>query len=234
MDPVHRLFRRLASEVARAPAADGPLTIGDIYQRLVPYRLVRSELGFSELKEYEHALLRLLAGEHALVEVRGEAAVDEFRRELASPNPILGIYRDYSDVQVTPRADATDPLPAPPAAVANATPVAHPPPPASPDPVDRTLAFEEGSPHRGAEASIPDRTAEAPAAESFSESSVRRERCCWACAEPLPSDREPRFCPQCGAAQISVPCGACGEPLVPSWRFCAGCGRDRRHPHTPG
>ncbi|HET7321812.1 MAG TPA: zinc ribbon domain-containing protein [Longimicrobiaceae bacterium] len=92
MDLLDQLHRRL-----RAAAEDGAsYTVADLYQQLVPYRAVRAEIGVFELAQYEHALLRLLAGERGYVELEDEAARAEIARELESPNPILGIYRDYA------------------------------------------------------------------------------------------------------------------------------------------
>ncbi|HEX5724669.1 MAG TPA: hypothetical protein VFX98_04340, partial [Longimicrobiaceae bacterium] len=109
MDALDRLFRRLADTVLSAP--DTPLTVGDVYQSLVPYRLVRGELGFSELAEYEHALLRLLAGEREYVVVERHDVQEEIQRELRAPNPILGIYRDYAEVTLHLNPFATEPPP---------------------------------------------------------------------------------------------------------------------------
>ena len=95
---IDRLFARLVDAARREGTAQ--LTIADLYQRLVPYRAVRSELGILELAEYEHALLRLLAGEGGHLAIDSAEARDDLARELASPNQILGVYRDYPDVAV--------------------------------------------------------------------------------------------------------------------------------------
>jgi hypothetical protein len=101
MDALDRLYWRLVRSLQQNGAAfDRPITIAEIYQQLVPYRAVRAELGFGELAEYEHALLRLLAGERGYVEVEVAQVRDEFRRELTAPNPLLGLYRDYAAVGV--------------------------------------------------------------------------------------------------------------------------------------
>ncbi|MBW3572406.1 MAG: hypothetical protein KY467_14990, partial [Gemmatimonadetes bacterium] len=92
MDALDRLYRRVSLALARDPGR--ALTVGDLYQEVVPYRLIRAELGFAELAEYEHALLRLLAGEREYLETERPEVAEEFRRELQAPNPILGIYRD--------------------------------------------------------------------------------------------------------------------------------------------
>jgi hypothetical protein len=99
MDSLDRLYFRLRETLAGRPT-DRPLTIAELYQQLVPYRAVRGELGFDELAEYEHALLRLLSGERGYAQVEVDSVREELERELRSPNPILGLYRDYAAVGV--------------------------------------------------------------------------------------------------------------------------------------
>ena len=192
--------------MARDPAR--ALTIGDLYQEVVPYRLIRGELGFTELAEYEHALLRLLSGEREYLELDRPEIADEFRRELQAPNPILGIYRDYADVGVAPNPfapvlDAT----APPPVVVTA-----PAAPASPrvdlPPAERT---DPGAPAAG-EPATPARP---------------RPKPCPGCRSPLPVDQEARFCPFCGKCLVPVPCADCSAMLKPEWVYCASCGSPR-------
>ena len=130
MDIVDLLYHQLARAIERGypGSPERPPTIGDIYQHLIPYRSVRGELGIWELAEYEHALLRLLAGEHGHLAVEKPEVRDELVRELASPNPILGIYRDYAPVMVRIGAESAAPAPAP------QPPVPSPPSPPSPQP----------------------------------------------------------------------------------------------------
>ena len=144
MDALDRLFRRLVEKVRqeRAGRAGEALTVAEIYQVLVPYRAVRAELELGALAEYEHALLRLLSGERGYAALERAQAREEIRRELLSPNPILGVYRDYAGEAVhldpsrapaaPPPASHDDTLPGlPPVAGLIATPVAVP----SPEPV---------------------------------------------------------------------------------------------------
>ena len=136
MDLADRLQARLREVAAqRFPGEAAPVaTVADLYQQLIPYRAVRAELGILELAEYEHALLRLLAGERGSLRLRDEDAQRELRRELGSPNPILGLYRDYAAVEVVLLpADRT--LPAATAApTAPPVPVPDVPPPPLPEP----------------------------------------------------------------------------------------------------
>lgn len=125
MDALDRLYWRLMENVRRTPPSEGGvLSVADVYQTRVPYRLARGELGVSELAEYEHALLRLLSGERGYARLDSVEATEELRRELASPNPILGVYRDYAGVGLRLRPAGASPPPPP----AVAPPAPAPPP----------------------------------------------------------------------------------------------------------
>src|SRR5688572_15195581 len=112
--PVTRLYERLteALQRSRRDPFNVPVTVAEIYQELVPYRLVRAEIGFDMNADYEHALLRLLAGEGECVRIEPAHAADEIRRELRSANPNLSIYRDYAacDVWVKKPIAVAEPL----------------------------------------------------------------------------------------------------------------------------
>ena len=47
---------------------------------------------------------------------------------------------------------------------------------------------------------------------------------CAFCDSALPTARQVRFCPFCGADQSQRPCSTCGEPLQQGWAFCIACG----------
>lgn len=216
MDALDRLYRRVSLTLARDPGR--ALTIGDLYQEVVPYRLIRSEMGFAELAEYEHALLRLLSGEREYLELDRPEVADEFRRELQAPNPILGIYRDYAEIGVAPNpfAPALDAT-APPVVVAPPTSPAAPSSPASPSPkpkVDLPPPVERTDP--GAAVTAEPEPVFKP-----------RPRPCPGCRSPLPTDREARFCPFCGKCLVPVPCADCSAMMEPEWSYCATCGSPR-------
>ncbi|HEX9109430.1 MAG TPA: zinc ribbon domain-containing protein [Longimicrobiales bacterium] len=99
---VHRLHRALAEAVAsrRGDVEAEPVTVAEIYQELVPYRTVRSSVGFEMNADYEHALLRLLSGEDALVRLEPEEARSHLARELATPNPDVTLFRRYAACDV--------------------------------------------------------------------------------------------------------------------------------------
>jgi hypothetical protein len=200
VDALDRLYRRVSLAIARDPGRS--LTIGDLYHEVVPYRLIRTELGFTELAEYEHALLRLLAGEREYLELEREEVVDEFRRELEAPNPILGIYRDYAEVGVQPNPFASPPRPdptAPPVVTARGAPDGTdlpPPPPEIEEPRVRP------KPCPGCRAPLPGGV---------------DARFCPSCGKPL----VPVPCADCSAMldpewSYCVACGAPRGPAPPS------------------
>ena len=226
-DVVERLYHRLAEALEAGRGFGAPVTVAEIYQELVPYRAVRSDVGFGMNADYEHALLRLLAGERGLVRLDPEEAVRELRRELDSPNPNLGAYRDLAgcDVWVSIRSTT----PAAPAAAAGR--------PAAPDrpaatgaaataAAAATFSFAEPAAPGQAEPEAVEPEPEAgPEAEA---AAVAEEaaRCAY-CDSELPSHRAVLFCPFCGADQRTRPCGACGEIVEPGWGFCVACGATR-------
>ncbi|MDT8341287.1 MAG: zinc ribbon domain-containing protein [Longimicrobiales bacterium] len=77
-----------------------PFTVAEIYQDLVPYAAYREALGVEMNGDYEHALLRLLAGEGEFVGLDSEHALREIREELESVNPNTGLYREFAAVDV--------------------------------------------------------------------------------------------------------------------------------------
>jgi hypothetical protein len=208
LDSLDRLYRRIADVLLREPAT--AVTVGDIYQHLVPYRSVRSEMGFNELAEYEHALLRLLSGERDFLVVEREEVQEEFQRELRNTNPILGVYRDYSDalVYLNPYApELTDPDPtAPPPRL----PLLNGDADAAGVVIDVTRPDPPAHPHPRPE----------PPARP-------RLRTCTGCRQPLPPGHDVRFCPFCGKALAPIPCPECSATVEPDWRFCATCGWPR-------
>jgi hypothetical protein len=226
VDLLDRLYERLLTALEASGVERGSaLTVGDLYQLLIPYRAIRADLGVMELAQYEHALLRLLSGERSFLEVDDPAVREEFQRELASPSPILGIYRDYAAAHVSlvsaapvagapPRrtsdssarqspttADGTADAPARPSRTPPLPPSGKPPPVADSPPPP-----------------------ELPAASPPRAGSVTT---CADCSRPLPSSPDVRFCPYCGAPQGPIACSACGTHLEGGWSFCIRCGTPR-------
>ncbi|MEX2583541.1 MAG: zinc ribbon domain-containing protein [Gemmatimonadota bacterium] len=221
MELTERLYRRLLSALphsAGGGAGEPTYTIGELYQRLIPYRAVRGEAGVLELAEYEHALLRLLSGEGGYLQVDDEEAVREIQRELASVNPILGIYRDYDLASfrlLGPTAAATR---------RDEPPALPPVPPAPPDGAAQPR-MTDAKPAQYEAAVAP-----APRAPSKVAPPVRppaAPRLCQRCERTLPAVADLRFCPYCGRAQAPGECPACGAALDGGWSFCIRCGAGR-------
>lgn len=105
---VERLHRCLVEAIlqTRPEGLERPVTVAEIYQDLAPYRAVRSILQVEINADYEHALLRLLAGENGYVRLEPEDAQKELRRELRSPDPNVGLFRKFAacDAWVNPPA----------------------------------------------------------------------------------------------------------------------------------
>ena len=109
-DLVVRLHNALLDALRqRAARLDQPVTVAEIYQDLIPYRMVRS-FGFALNADYEFALLQLLAGEGKLARIEPPEVREELRLELLSPNPNVGMFRQYAacDVFVTGSREAVD------------------------------------------------------------------------------------------------------------------------------
>lgn len=101
-----RFHRALVRELqAKNPEhLSSPFTVAEIYQNLVPYRSHRDEIGVEMNADYEHALLRLLAGEGDYLTIESRTARQEIRDELDSPNPNTTLYREFAaaDVRLNP------------------------------------------------------------------------------------------------------------------------------------
>lgn len=97
-DIVARLHLALVQALRnRGPdALDRPVTVAEIYQDLIPYRVARAVAGVELNADYEHALLRLFAGEGGRVRLEPATAREELLRELNSPNPNVSLYRKFA------------------------------------------------------------------------------------------------------------------------------------------
>lgn len=106
-DVLRRFHRALVREIqANNPELlSSPFSVAEIYQNLVPYRTHRDEIGVEMNADYEHALLRLLAGESDFLTIESRTARQEIREELETPNPNTALYRDFAaaDVRLNPQ-----------------------------------------------------------------------------------------------------------------------------------
>jgi hypothetical protein len=196
-------------------AAHQPVTVAEIYQDLIPYRTVRTSIGFALNADYEHALLKLLAGDGGYARIEPAEVQNELRHELKSSNPNVGVFRNFAacDVFVTLPQDferhrqagskhAQQPSAAP----------VQPAPPANNMPGERAVPTVAQARPGNAAAAAPSVVRAANGAVS-----------CTACRKGLPTSGA-RFCPFCGHDQSRRLCARCREPLDAAWKFCAACG----------
>lgn len=101
MDALDRTFRHLLQTIqTRYPAyLTQPFEVAELYQNILPYRHHRRELGLETNQEYELVLLQLLSGARDYLVVNDEMR-DRLARELATPNPDPGAFREFSTSQV--------------------------------------------------------------------------------------------------------------------------------------
>ena len=102
-DPVlERFHRALIEEIQtqRPEYLTQPFTVAEVYQNLVPYGSHRDRIGVEMKGDYEHALLRLLAGEGGYLILESEPALEELRSELDAKSPNTAAYRDFAAVDV--------------------------------------------------------------------------------------------------------------------------------------
>lgn len=211
-----RFHSTLLEEIAarRPEYLSAPFTVAEIYQNLIPYGSHRDRLGVEMNGDYEHALVRLLAGEGGFLLLDSEAALKVLRDELRSTNPDTGIYREFAALDVrlnpaiTPPAsefgvagfDEEEPEPGEPVIPAA-------------DVASATSANGLGTAGTGAPELVADDAEPAPVLDT----------CLW-CRADLPPREDLRFCPFCGTDVSFVPCSSCGREIEPGWRFCIGCG----------
>lgn len=210
-----------------------PFTVAEIYQDLVPYALYREALGVEMNGDYEHALLRLLAGEEGFLELESDAALQEIRDELQSNNPNTGLYREFAAVDARLNtALIVDEADAP---VASGPDVSAPETPGGETPMDDAGMESETEMQSDEIQQVPlgafatsgpldpemvdDDGGNARRAKARSAPDV----CRW-CRESLPERDNLNYCPFCGTDVTLVPCQSCGEALEANWRFCIACG----------
>jgi hypothetical protein len=224
---VAQMHRTLVDAMRRSRpgALDQPVTVAEIYQELLPYRDARTAVGFDMNADYEHALLRLLAGEEELARIEPREVRDKLRLELESPNPDVGLFRTYANCDVWVSTDGSR---------------------LDMDADDHAIAASWEEEFLRAEAEDEADAEEVPplpGARSGSRFEIAGEPAvgpdihegpaivtsgCAFCGAELPDSRMIHFCPYCGSDQSQQPCPSCGEMLEPLWRFCINCGARAR------
>jgi Double zinc ribbon len=101
MDALDRTFRHLVQTIqARYPAyLTQSFEVAELYQNILPYRHHRRDLGLETNQDYELVLLQLLSGARDYLIV-DDTMRERLARELASPNPDNGAFREFSTTQI--------------------------------------------------------------------------------------------------------------------------------------
>lgn len=214
----HDLLDRFAHALARIVHDERPelagrtVTVAELYQDIAPYRRMRDMAGFELHADYEHALLRLLAGEGGHAQLDPESAADELGIEAESSDPDLSLYRKFAACDV--RLALGRPLPP------------RPPEPAVEAGVveETTVAADLAGIEETLRALAAPEPAPAPRATGRHLSAAAEPARCAFCSNALPVGRDVRYCPYCGGDQSARACPDCGEPLEDAWRFCVACG----------
>jgi len=247
---VRALAALLARRLGESPEADGgALTVAELRRTLLPYPRCRRELGLASKAEYDVALLRLLA-EDAYLRPQEDGLREAVQRELASPEPGLGILDDWAAATLRPSETlgrtGGGQGPSPDAGSAGV-------------PSSDAGSRDAGSPDAGSAGEAPldarrrdarspggpspeDRPGEGGQGKSGGPSPTRggtstRERGvtggavpssgeCRSCGHELPDREGVRFCPHCGADQRTPRCSRCQEPQERGWRYCPFCGSE--------
>lgn len=225
MDALDLLFRRLVVTANAANALARVLDIGEILDKLVPYKAARRDGALETHEDYLHTMMRLVAGERDYV-FADDLLQDDLRNELKSPNPDLGVLRTYLNAGVRLSTEAVqrvlagdtniDIRPSTPIAsavvqealAAPATPVAAGAP-LAPAPVAATA--------KPATASTTTATPATPADTEFAG--------CPYCNGALPAARAAKYCPHCGINLTVRRCPGCSSEIESEWKFCVTCGR---------
>jgi len=222
-----RFHSTLVEEIAarRPEYLSAPFTVAEIYQNLIPYGSHRDRLGVEMNGDYEHALVRLLAGEGGFLLLDSEAALKVLRDELRSTNPDTGIYREFAALDVR-----LNPAITPPASEFGVAGFDD----EDTEPEESVIAAADLAPVTSGQGvaamldaaanGLGSAAADAPGAVADeTEAGPELETCLW-CRADLPQREGQRFCPFCGTDVSFVPCSNCGRELEPGWRFCIGCG----------
>ncbi len=208
----------------------GPIGVGAIMDRVLPYRVARRTLGIDVSEDYEALVLRLVAEEQGLAEVEPPEAGEMARTTLAAKLPDLDVLTLLRSATLTLSDDAIEQLdgvlPMPPShdEAKWAPPVERSDSDLPPDnsdiiPLPISPALAEAVAEATAIPSGP--PPEFLTTVSFTPPDSEH---CWSCTEALPANRQVKFCPFCGADQRQPVCPACAAPVERRWKHCPECG----------
>ncbi len=210
MDALDLLFRRLVVTAQAADALARPIDLGELMDTLVPYKAARRDGLLETNDDYLHAVMRLVAGERELV-FADDLMQDDLRNELASPNPDLGLLRTYLNATVRLSSIAVDRV------LSGDTNIDTRPS----TPLATVVVQEEPVPT----ASPPAPVGTAPGTVPGTVPTATSSHDCPYCAQVLPTDRDVRYCPNCGINLKTRRCPGCSTEIESAWKFCVTCGR---------
>lgn len=229
------LARRLADA---GRGGGGPFTVAELRRSLLPYPLCRSELELATKAEYDVALLRLLH-EDGLLESDDPELDDGVERELASPEPALGVLDDHAAAALRPGPRLREALRADRPSRAEPTSPTGEEETSAPD--DGTTSAPDEEPPSGPRGSSDggddrpsgsgrvgvDGDARAAGVVSGVDGGPTAAGACPACGGDVPGAEGVQFCPHCGAGLEAPRCGQCGGEMAAGWRYCPFCGSER-------
>lgn len=220
----------LAQWRAEGGPVDGPIAVGSILDRTLPYRVARRLLGIDVSEDYEALLLRLVAEEEGLVVVEPQDAAEMARTTMAARIPDLDVLQLLRSATVTFQPESAmrldGVLPLRPPAPTEPSPWAPPAAPAVPEPAVETPVI----PIRAEVVADHTAVAPPPAPAGPAPAFVTQVRfdapgaACWSCDAALPTSRTVKFCPFCGADQREPTCPACNVAVERGWKHCPDCG----------
>lgn len=221
----------------------GPIEVGTLLDRTMPYRTARRLLGIDISEDYEALVLRLIAGEEGLASANPEEAGEMARATMADRIPDLDTLRLLRSAALTLTDDAQQRLADASFGEARAeanekwrgveeTPTSssvgvEPAVPAAggandePVPDVFPLPVARDATRVSPPAALP---GPPPAYLTGPAAFIPPEDACWSCSEELPTERTVKFCPFCGASQQPPACGACGTAVERAWKHCPECG----------
>ena len=229
MDELTRFARRLVEQLtASKEGVNRAVPIGQIREKILPYRTHRRALMLESVEDYETVLLRLVAGERGFVRTQPPGAAKRCQDELAGANPDLGVLDELADstIQITSLAAAQIVGDGDEGTLVEAKEPAAVRPQGDKVQYRRTAELAVTL----SEAKGPvSPAAPAPSAAPRPQGDAQAE--CRHCHHVMPAGRTVVFCPWCGGRLIPFTCARCQTELDSEWRHCITCGAPVKDPH---
>lgn len=212
MDALDLLFRRLVLTAQAADALTRPIGLGELMDTFIPYKAARRDGLIETNDDYLHTMMMLVAGEREYLFV-DDLMQDDLRHELASSNPDLGLLRTYVNATVRLSSIAVTRV------LGGDTQIDLRPS----TPIASSVVLEE--PVARISDPVPAPVAAPPEVPVPSTPRATHAHDCPYCALVLPTDRDVRYCPNCGINLKTRRCPGCSTEIESAWKFCVTCGR---------